>query len=94
MIGTERYLWYLNKIYIFQFPFTGIEFELPNSPKEDRNDFDFKIRGARGDMTMTIGYIPNLRCFTGIGRQDEDDTPVLSFCFFPSDSPMKQLPRI
>ena len=27
-----------------KFPFTGIEFDLPSSPKEDRNDFDFKVR--------------------------------------------------
>ena len=26
-----------------KFPFTGIEFELPSSPKEGRNDFDFKV---------------------------------------------------
>ncbi|CAD5116904.1 DgyrCDS5747 [Dimorphilus gyrociliatus] len=75
-----------------KFPFTGIEFDLPQSPKENRNDFDFKIRGARGDMTLTIGYISELKCFTGKGVQEEDDTPVLTFTFWPSDSAMKKLP--
>lgn len=76
-----------------KFPFTGIEFDLPSSPKEDRNDFDFKIRGARGDMTMTIGYIKDLKCFTGVGKQEEEENPVLTFCFFTADSPMSKLPR-
>ena len=77
-----------------KFPFTGIEFDLPTSPKEDRNDFDFKIRGARGDMTMTIGYMKDLQCFVGTGKQDEDENPVLTFCFYPKSSPMSKLPRI
>ena len=76
-----------------KFPFTGIEFDLPSAPKENRNEFDFKIRGARGDMTLTIGYVADLRCFTGVGRQDEDDTAVLSFVFYDKDSPMSKLPR-
>lgn len=76
-----------------KFPFTGIEFDLPSSPSEDRNEFDFKIRGARGDMTMTIGFIPELKCFTGIGKQEEDDQPVLTFYFYPSSSPMSRLPK-
>jgi len=75
-----------------KFPFTGIEFDLPSKPTEDRNDFDFKIRGARGDMTMTIGYIPDLKAFHGCGKQDEDDTPVLTFVFYPEGSPMNKLP--
>ena len=77
-----------------KFPFTGIEFDLPTVPQEDRNDFDFKIRGARGDMTMTIGFVKELRCFTGSGKQEEDDSPVLTFCFFPDGSPMSKLPKI
>ena len=76
-----------------KFPFTGIEFDLPSAPQEGRNDFDFKIRGARGDMTMTIGYVQELRAFTGTGKQEEEDTPVLTFTFFPSDSPMAKLQR-
>lgn len=80
-----------------KFPFTGIEFDLPNPPKENRNDFDFKIRGARGDMTVTIGYVSELACFTGVGRTEETDgldTPVLTFVFYPDSSPMSKLPRI
>lgn len=78
-----------------KFPFTGIEFELPSSPKENRNDFDFTIRSARGDMTMTIGYVAELKAFTGIGRlHEEDDVPVLSFCFYSHESPLNRLPRL
>jgi hypothetical protein len=78
-----------------KFPFTGIEFELPSSPRENRNDFDFTIRSARGDMTMTIGYVTELKAFTGIGRlTEDDDVPVLTFCFYPPDSPLSRLPRL
>lgn len=76
-----------------KFPFTGIEFDLPSSPKEGRNDFDFKIRGARGEMIMTIGYIKDLQCFFGTGKHEEDNTPVLTFVFYPSTSPMVHLPK-
>ena len=77
-----------------KFPFTGIEFDLPSSPKENRNDFDFTIRSARGDMTMTIGYVAELKAFTGVGRLEEDDSPVLTFCFFPPESPLTRLPKL
>jgi len=93
-----------------KFPFTGIEFELPDPPstilhrqlerqavgdKTPVPDFEFKIRGARGDLTMTIGYVAELRTFTGVGRQEDDsDLPVLSFCFYPPDSALALLPRI
>jgi len=77
-----------------KFPFTGIEFELPSSPRENPNDFDFTIRSARGDMTMTVGYVAELKAFTGIGRLHEDDVPVLTFCFYPPESPLGRLPRI
>lgn len=75
-----------------KFPFTGIEFDLPATPTQ--SDFDFKIRGARGDMTMTIGYLDELRAFTGVGRQDDEDMPVLTFCFYSPGSPLSRLPRI
>ena len=77
-----------------KFPFTGIEFDLPRVPEEGRNEFDFKIVGARGNMTMTIGYINELKAFVGSGTPEDDDKPVLSFNFYPQDSPMARLPRI
>ena len=80
-----------DKKVVLTFPFSGTEFELPSRPMEGRNDFDFKIRGARGNMTMTIGYIKELRVFTGVGRMDEADDPSLSFVFFSSDSAMNKL---
>jgi len=85
-----------------KFPFTGIEFELPSTPATVIHgtatsvpDLDFKIRGARGDLLVSIAFVPELRAFTGVGRQDDDtDLPVLSFCFFAHDSPLSHLPRI
>lgn len=86
-----------------KFPFTGIEFELPSSPaaviygcETSVPDLDFKIRGARGDLLVSIAFVAELRAFTGLGRQDDDDAdlPVLSFCFFAPDSPLSRLPRI
>jgi len=80
-----------------KFPFTGIEFDLPGQPRENRNEYDFTIRSAKGDMTMTIGYVRELQAFTGTGRMDfgdQDDTPVLTFCFYSADSPLNRLPRL
>jgi len=83
-----------------KFPFTGIEFDLPGQPQENRNQFDFTIRSAKGDMTMTIGYVSELRAFTGTGRMEvggddsHDDAPVLTFCFYSADSPLNRLPRL
>ena len=85
-----------------KFPFTGIEFELPSSPAAvirgsatSVPDLDFKIRGSRGDLLVSIAFVAELRAFTGVGRQDDDnDLPVLSFCFFAPESPLSRLPRI
>lgn len=77
-----------------QFPFTGIEFDLPSTPREDRNDYDFRIRGALGDMAMTLKYLKDLQCFHGTGHLDEDNRPLLSFTFYSSSSPMSKLPKM
>jgi hypothetical protein len=78
-----------------KFPFTGIEFDLPGPPRENRNEYDFTIRSSRGDMTMTIGYVSELKAFTGVGRMvPDDETPVLTFCFYNNDSPLNRLPKI
>ena len=74
------------------FPFTGIEFDLPTTPSERANDYDFRIRGTMGDMAMTIGYVPELKCYHGIGRIDDDTHPALTFTFYSEDSPMNKLP--
>ena len=77
-----------------KFPFTGIEFDLPVGCKDTKADFDFKIRGARGDMRLTVTYMRELLCYAGIGRSDEDDTPILSFCYYPKHSPMSKIPKM
>ena len=58
------------------------------------NAFDFKIRGANsGDLLMTIGYSKDLRCFTGMGKQ-EDGNKVLTFTFFTKRSPLNDLQEL
>jgi len=36
-------------------------------------ELEFKIRGARGDLVVRIAFVPQLRAFTGVGRQDADE---------------------
>lgn len=84
-----------NKRVTLKFPFTGIEFDLPTSPSEQPTDFDFVIRSQKGkDMTVTIGQLPDLKAFVGYGREDGEESAVLTFVFFASDSPLSKLPRI
>ena len=52
-----------DKSVTLKFPFTGISFELPRQPEESCNDYDFTIKGQRGEMNLTIGYIKELQCF-------------------------------
>lgn len=75
------------------FPFTGIEFDLPSEPQKGRNDFDFKIRAATGGtLVITVGYIKDLECFTGEAKQEENDSLALTFNFAGKDSPFSKLP--
>jgi hypothetical protein len=57
-------------------------------------DFDFKIRGSRGDLLIAIRYVPELRAFTGVGRQGGEGQPSLTFCFYQKDSLLTRLPKI
>ena len=80
---------------VLKFPFSGIEFDLPGIPQEQETDIDFVIRSTRGtNMTMTISYLPDLKAFTGIGRENDDKTPVITFFFFPPNSPLTHLPKL
>src|SRR6218665_541593 len=77
---------------VLKFPFTVIEFDLPSIPDEE--DIEFIIRSSRGsDMTMTISHLPELKAYAGVGREGDDSVPVLSFYFFPPDSPLSLLPK-
>ena len=42
---------------------------------------------------MTMKYIEDLKCFTVVGKLEEENELVLSFCFFDDDSPMSKLPK-
>ena len=78
-----------------KFPFTGIEFDLPAEPRDQTTDFDFVIRNTRGsDMTVTISNLPELKAHTGVGREDDENAAVLTFFFFPPDSPLSKLPKL
>jgi hypothetical protein len=97
---------------MLRFPFTGIEFELPATPasilhrrplfrETSPPEYDFKIRGVRGDLLVTIRYIGELNAFAGVGIQQEEHgdgsngQPALTFCFYsPSESLLSRLPRI
>ena len=76
------------------FPFTGIEFDLPRISKDYQKDYDFKIKGAHGDITLTMTYNADLKCFTGSGIQDEDGSQVLKFYYCSNESPMSKFPRL
>ena len=75
------------------FHFTGFEFDLPTVPMEAMNDFDFKIRGETGVMTLTVGWSLILRSFTGVGKM-EDGSTVLTFTFYTPKSSLRFLPEV
>ena len=85
-----------NKRVTLKFPFTGIEFDLPAAPGHSSNDFDFVIRSQKGkDMTVTICELPELKAFAGFGREDGEESAVLTFVFFdPEISPLEKLPKM
>ena len=75
-----------------RFPFTGIEFELPNAPSPTDN-CSFRIRGGKGDLIVSIDYISDLDCYTGVGKE-EDGAIVIRFSFWGRESPMSKLPQM
>ena len=81
------------KLVCLKFPFTGIEFELPGFPPAG-SECAFKIHGAKGDMLITIDYIKDLDCFSGVCKQEEDDYIPMRFTFWGPDSPMRYLPSV
>ena len=54
----------------------------------------FQIRTSTGSvMAVEIGYITELKCFTGKGTQEECNEPCLTFYFFSDASPMSKIPK-
>ena len=74
----------------FKFPTRRIDFELPSLPSLGI-DCDFFIEGEHGDILMTLDYVKELDCFTGIGKQKDDGKTVIWFTFWTNDSPMKSM---
>ena len=72
------------KLVCLKFPFTGIEFELPSIPSA-LSECAFRIRGAKGDMVITIDYIKDLDCFSGVCKQEEDNFIAMRFSFWGPD---------
>ena len=77
---------------LLSFPFTGVEFTLPHEPQENQKDYDFKIEGARGGITVSIKYSRDLQCFTGNAKQDKDG--LQAFKFFFSKRPTNTMPSL
>ena len=72
-----------------KFPLSSVSFDLPESPYESGKDMEFKMAGPRGEMTLKISYKSDLQAFMGQGVQEGQN--VLTFVFYRSTSPLKQL---
>ncbi|CAD5125545.1 unnamed protein product [Dimorphilus gyrociliatus] len=75
-----------------KFTFTTIGFELPKDPSVDKVDFDCKVKGSWGEMTLSVVYNKGLDCFHGKAVQEGEEEPGLSFCFWSEDSPLSTIP--
>ena len=42
-------------------------------------------------MILTIGYIKDLKCFTRVGKCEDENEDSLTFWFCPEDSPMRKM---
>lgn len=72
-----------------KFPLSGVSFDLPAAPVEGGRDMEFKMAGAKGDMTLNIAWKADMKAFVGQGRQDGFN--VLTFVFYDPSSPLKHL---
>ena len=72
-----------------KFPLTNVSFDLPEAPREGARDMEFKMAGAKGDMTLVISYKSDLGGFVGSGKQDGAN--VLTFVFYRPSSPLSHL---
>lgn len=72
-----------------KFPITNVSFDLPEAPREGGRDMEFKMAGAKGDMTLNISYKSDLGGFVGSGKQDGSN--VLAFIFYRPESPLNHL---
>lgn len=75
-----------------KFPLSGISFDLPSAPAEGSGHMDFKMTGARGEMSLHIQYLSDLKAFLGEGKQDGHI--VLTFLFYSPGSPLKSLQKL
>lgn len=75
-----------------KFPLTSVSFDLPEAPTEGMKTMEFKMAGPKGEMTLNIQYNTELKAFHGSGIQA--DSPVLTFIFYKSDSPLKVLKKL
>merc|ERR1712121_280416 len=63
-----------------KFPLSGVSFDLPQAPTEGGAEMEFKMTGARGELTLKIGYRSDIQAFFGKGIQD--GLVVMSFVFY------------
>jgi len=75
-----------------KFPLSGVSFDLPQAPSETGAEMEFKMTGARGELTLKIGYRQDIQAFFGKGIQD--GLVVMSFVFFRPNSTLRHLKEL
>ena len=69
-----------------------MSFDLPQAPTEQGAEMEFKMSGARGELTLKIGYRQDIQAFFGKGIQD--GLVVMSFVFFRPNSTLRYLKEL
>lgn len=72
-----------------KFPLSGVSFDLPQAPSKSGQPMEFKMQGAKGEMTLNIGFKADMGAFVGTGKQDGYN--VLTFVFYDTNSPLRHL---
>jgi len=75
-----------------KFPLSNVGFDLPEAPVEGGRPMEFKMSGARGEMTLNIQWKPDLNAFIGHGT--EKGAQALNFCFYNPNSALRHLKEL
>ncbi len=51
------------------------------------------VQSSWGETNFDVTYVSELDCYRGVGRQEDDDSPVLAFTFYSAKSPLCKLRR-
>ena len=44
-------------------------------------------------MTVSVKYVKELDCYRGVGKQEDDDIPELTFTYYSPDNHLHKLRR-